>query len=999
MSGLEQISTDLTGLTVTAQILSLPAAGLAISGPMSFTAAGGITLNGNVGSTLPGSGQIDFNSPVTLASAAITVATDDAAVNFAGTVGGAQNLTVNTGTGAKNFGGSLSNIGTGTGAAIALQGSGTSTFTGTVGANSGFAVQDAGNVILQNNVTLGDGDTGSNFGTGTVTIGRSSATTTLSGFDGLTFGGPLVLTGGPIGINSNDAAIVFGGAVDGAQNLTVNSGTATTDFNAAVGGITPVGTSLGAALTLSTTGVTTFHSTLTTASGMTAAGAVVFADNVSLGDGNVGSTFSGNVGLGKMGGATFTGFDGFTFNGAVALLNGQVTVTSNGAPLSFNNTVDGGQALIANAGSGALQFGGAVGGITPLTSLTATGATIVVNAVSTTGAQTYTGTLTLNDDLVTVNSPITVTGPTTLGGDVSISTGAGAGDITFAGTTSTINGAHALVLAAGAGNVLLGGVVGGITPLTTFDMSGNNLTIPVINSTGTQTYAALNDLTLSQSRTSSVPLSFTADSDNDGYGSFILPTLVTLGTSNQPLTIDAADLQMQGTSTISAGSGVLTITPTNDGNLFLGGVDTAGQMTITADELSRISTSGGLDLQTTGPGWIQVAGIGAGDSQNISGVLRLLALGSGDISFVGSASTFNALTSQSGSGIIKLAQNLTTTNDPMTFVSPVATTASVAVASGGGGIDFQATLAVDNPITIATGGGALTFGGNVTGTSTIAIGLAGGNVAGLSLLQPTLTGLTLSNTATVTLPAIAINGPQVYHGPVAISGNLTGIGLAFNNTAQIIANNLTLDGGTGTVAFANTLAANANNFTLTGDEIDFANTVTGTGSVVLQSSTVSLNTVVGGGTATAGFDFTAADFAWLPSNLAGLTIGRAAGTGTLSLAAATNFGTIPLTLNGGGGIDQSGALTASALTLRSAAGIDLDNGANTLGAITVVGAPTSVNIADSTDITQGAAWILGAAPVTLNADIHAIALTQSANTFGTLALCGGRRAGRRSCGH
>lgn len=990
VTGLGQIGTDLTHLVVTGQTLALPSSGLAINGAMSFTATGGITLNGAVGSAAsPAGGQIDFTGPLTLATGPIVVTTAGAAVNFSTTVTGAQNLTVSTGAGTKNFNGNLSNIGTGTGAAITLQGSGANTFAGTVGGNSGLVVQNAGNVILQNNVTLGDGDTGSNFGTGTLTVGRLSATTTVSGFDGLTFGGPVALTAGPVSFVSNNSAVVFAGAVDGAQNLSVNSGSSSTDFNAAVGGTTPIGTGLGASIALGGTGVTTFNSTLATASGMTAAGSVVFNGNVSFADGNLGSTFTGAVTLGKVGGATFSGFDGLIFNGPVTLQNGATTVTSNGAALSFNSTINGGQALVANSGSGALQFTGSVGGVTPIASLVATGTTIAVGAVSSTGLQSYTGLVTLNGNLTTTNSPVTVLGATTLGADVVISTGAGAGDITFTGGTSTINGAHALTLAAGSGNVLLGGVVGGITPLTTFNMSGNDLTIPVINSTSTQTFAALNNLTLSQSRTSSVPLSFTADSDGDGVGSFILPTSVTLVTSNQTLAISAADLDLQGTSTINTGSGLITLTPTNARNLFLGGVDAAGQMTVTGSELSRISSSGGLDFKTTGIGWIKVDGITAGQSQNISGVLRLFAQGSGDVSLVNTASTFNAFTAQSGSGTINLGTNLTTTNDPIIFVSPVATTATVTVASGGNSIDVQSTLAANNPLTLSTAGGALTLGGNVTGASTLAITLAGGTVTGLNRLQSTLTGFTLSNTASVTLPAIAINGPQVYNGPVSINGDLTGIGLAFNNAAVIGANALTLDSGTGTLSFASTVAAGANSFTLSGDEINFAATVTGTGNVVLQPSTSSLNVAVGGSAATSALDLTATDLAWLPSNLGGLTLGRAAGTGTLALTAATNFGAVPLTLNGGGGISQSGTLTVGALTLRSAAGINLGTTSNVLGAVSVLGTPTSLTLADSTNLTQGAAWILGAAPVTLNAGSNAIVLTQAANTFGSLALTGG----------
>ena len=569
-----------------------------------------------------------------------------------------------------------------------------------------MTVQNGGDVIFQNNVTLGNGDTGSDFGTGTVTIGRGSGTTTLSGYDGLTFGGPVVLTNGPVSIISNSSPIEFDGTVDGAQNLTVNSGTSTTTFDEAVGGTTPIGTGSGVSLALASSGLTTFNSTLATASGMSAAGPVVFNDDVTLGDGNTGSTFSGAVTMGKVGGMTISGYDGITFGGAITLANGQTTVNSNSSALTFNATIQGGQSLVANAGSASLQFNAEVGGSgSPLASLVAEGNTIVANKVTTTGTQSYTaaGGLTLENNLTSGNSDITITGPTTLGGDVTISTGPGAGDITFSGVTSTINGAHNLVLSAGTGDVTLDGVVGGITPLTSITISGNNLRLPLI-SAATQTYSALNDLTLSQSRTSSGPMTFTADSDNNGSGSFILLNGVALSSTNQPISITAADLDLQGNSSISSGSGFITITATNDRNIYLGGTDAPGQLTITGSELSRMSTSGGLDLKTTGIGWIKASGIASTDSQNITGVLGFKAQGSGDVSFTVSPSTFNAVTAQSGSGTINIDTDLTTTNDPITFATKVAVTGTATVNSGGGAIAFQNTLAVDNPLTLTTGG-------------------------------------------------------------------------------------------------------------------------------------------------------------------------------------------------------------------------------------------------------------------------------------------------------
>ena len=117
-------------------------------------------------------------------------------------------------------------------------------------------------------------------------------------------------------------------------------------------------------------------------------------------------------------------------------------------------------------------FSGAVGGTTPLTSLTANGATITQSStVQTTGAVSYTaGTLiNLGGNVTTSGGAVSMTGPTALTANAIVDTtnagGTAAGaNITF---SNTLNGAHTLSLIGGTGGtVLLSGAVGGTTPLT-----------------------------------------------------------------------------------------------------------------------------------------------------------------------------------------------------------------------------------------------------------------------------------------------------------------------------------------------------------------------------------------------------------------------------------------------------------------------------------------------------------------------------------------------------
>ncbi len=995
VTGLDNVDTNLTALTIVAQTLSLPD-GLTINGPMEFTAAGGITTNGALETTADGTGTITFNSAVALATGDNSITTVNSDVDFNDTLSGAQDLVISAGTGSRTFYGAVSNIGDGTGAAITLNNAGNVLFKSTVGTNSGLVINNSPFVIIEDSMTFGNGDTGSNFGGGgAFFMNGSGATKVISGFDGITF--PTVsIDDGPVSIISNDSALLFSGTVTGNQNLTLNSGTSTTTFSSAVGGAVAgdaIGSGVGAAITTSGSGLTRFSSTLNTASGVVAAGPVQFDDDVTMADGNTGTNISGAVTMGNAGGLSFAAYDSVVFGSTVTLQSGSTSIDSNDGDVSVVGAVNGAQALAIDSGTGDLELQAASGGSTALTSIDLDGANITIDGVTTTGTQDVTGTnISLNGDLATTNSTITITGATTVDANLQIGTGAGAGDILFSGPTSTINGANDLTLAAGIGDVVLGGTAGGITPLSSIDISGNNLTLPLIttNPASAQTYNALNNITLNQSRTHSAAITYTADSDDDGNGDFILLDGVSLGVTNQALNINAADLDMQGSSTMSAGGGKITITAKGDNNIALGGVDGAGKMVITGDELQRISTSNELELKTTGAGDIVVTGITGTNSNNVSGKTTLNASATGDVDFTTTASTFNELELTATGGAINVGVNLNTADENMTFTTAATVSGASTIDSNGGDISFDSTLDVDNSLVLTTDGGNLTFSGNVGSTDTLTMNLTGGSVAGLDQLQSTLTGLTINSTSGVTLPAIEINGLQEYNtGLITAQGDLTGIGITFNNIVTIDGNNLEFNAKTGTLTFANNAAAAANNITLTGDKIEIDDAMTGTGDWTIQPFTTTRNIQFGGadnGGAT--LDLASDELARLPAAPSSLTIGRSNGTGTLTIADDLDYGSVPLNLRAGS-IAQTGSLTAADPSLLANGGtIVLTNAANDLGAIAISGTPTAVTITDTTEITQDGAWVLGAANLTLDATGNNITLEQATNTFGAISLAG-----------
>jgi filamentous hemagglutinin family protein len=1126
---------NLTSLTVIALNPTIPSSGITVDGPQTYTATGSsnITLLGNVTSTGTSPGAITFLSPVSVGTS-LTISTVNSPVVFASSVDGnsnvsaTSNLTVNAGTGTTTFTGTVGQVtplGNGTGAAIVLQGSGATTFDSTVQARSGITA--AGPVTFDGNVTLADGNTGSTFDA-LVTSGGSTGNT-LSGYGGLAFDGGLTVAGGPVSVLSNggtisfgapvggaenltlnalsggagtvtglseigpnstltalnvtgetlslpsgglavagpmtftapdgitvngnvgsgaspasgaitfmspvtlatgpveisdaNAPVIFNGTVDGAEPLSITAGTGTVAFNGAVGAATPLASLAvlgGGSVTLDTPSVTTtgeqfyaapvtlavnstltgddvqFQSTLTGPYALTVndSGTTTFGGVTQLA--SLASTASGGIDL-NTSSVTTTGaqtYDGPVTLGANAVLTG--------AGITFNGTVDGAFALAANATSGTLSLNGVVGSNTALTSLTGNGNAIVASGVSTTGAQSYTAnSVSLSGNYITTGSNVTVTGPTTLAGDVDIATANG--NITFAGSTSTVNGAHSLTLTAGNGNVLLGAAVGGNTALTAFIDSGYDLTLPDITTVNdqNQSYTALDNITLSQSRTLNAPVSFTADSDGNGQGSFILENNVSLTVANNTLSITAADISLGTSSTLSSGTGLMSITATDGRNIYLGGPagPIPGQMTITGADLSLMSSSGGLNLNTTGSGSIYVNGITAAQSQNVTGALSLNAQGVGGVNFIASPSTFHAITADAPGGITNVGVDLTAANAPIQFLTPVSVSGASTISSGGGNITFDGLLSVANNLTLDTGNGALTFSGPVGSTQTLTLNLGGGSVSGLGELQSTLTGLTVNATSGIVLPAFTIDGPQVYNTAAAtLTGNLGGIGITFNTPVTVTpasGNAITLNSGTAALTFVDAAQFNTANMTLTGDAMAFGGPVTGSGSLTVQPYTSSVNVTVGGsGSAPPGLDLNAAELAELPiGTLASLTVGSAAGTGTLNVAGTLNVPGTPLTLNGGGGITQSsgGAVTSGPLTLYAAGNpITLANASNAFGAVGINGAPSALSLTNTLDIDQlgTAGWALGSAPVTLNAGTHDITLNNAGNTFGTLVLNG-----------
>ena len=331
--------------------------------------------------------------------------------------------------------------------------------------------------------------------------------------------------------NAVDFAATVDAATTGVQGLTVSAGTGAVTFGGTVGGSKAL-----ANLMLTGTGPTTLDGNVTTTGAQSYGGPVTlgasdilttmnaalallgqvtggtFSLTLSTGTGAQtlsGITTSGNLILNTTGTVTLNGgtytitgggnpyvFPAVTTNGTLTFGQrtnfGAVTLGSstaidssgvNGA-LDFTGTVDattpGGQALAVNAGTGAVTFGGVVGGSKALASLmlTATGPTTLDGNVTTTGAQSYGGPVTLgaSDTLTTTNAALALLGPVT-GGPFSLTLSTGTGAQTLSGITTSGN----LTLNT-TGTVTLNGGTYTITG------GGNPYVFPAVTTNGTLTF-------------------------------------------------------------------------------------------------------------------------------------------------------------------------------------------------------------------------------------------------------------------------------------------------------------------------------------------------------------------------------------------------------------------------------------------------------------------------------------------------------------------------------
>jgi len=579
--------------------------------------------------------------------------------------------------------------------------------------------------------------------------------------------------------------------------------------------------------------------------------------------------------------------------------------------------------------------------------LTANGATIALNNVKTTGAQSYTGSTstTLNGaSYLTAANTFGITGAALLGANTTIDTTNSGGFVTGA----NINFSNAIT---GNGNNLtlnMGSL--GVLSASSFNSTGN---LSIVNSGGVSFSGSVNAGTVTLTNTTG-NIAF-----NGALTATILSTAAqgyNLQLNNGSTITNAATLSntggvtLVGTNTFSGGLTSIASTTTINGN-----VRSSGQI-IT---LNAVVLTGASNIDTT-------IGAAAGAAINISGTinnaqtLTLTAGTSGAISLSGAVGATTALTSLTANGATIALNNVKTTG-AQSYTGSTSTTlngTSYLTAANTFGITGAALLGANTTIDTTNSGGS-SAGANINFSSTInnakTLTLTAGTSGAISLsgavgATTALTSLT-ANGATIALNNVKTSGTQSYTGSTSTTLNGTSYLTAANTFgitgAALLGANATIDTTNGGASSA-------------GANINFSSTINNAQTLILTAGTsgaISLSGAVGATTALTS----------LTANGATIALNNVKTTGAQSYTGSTST-----TLNG-----------ASYLTAANTFGI---TGAALLGANTTIDTTNSGGFVTGANINFSNAITGNGNNLTLNMGSLGVLSASSFNSTGNLSI-------------
>ena len=507
-----------------------------VGGDISITASNGIEMEGIVSST--GGGNISILTDQFTAQAQgifffnMTVSTTTGNIQIGG--GGPVGIDFQTGT-ISSTSGNISMSGNGTsGAGILLESSSNFVTTGTLTFGGSLTSPDAGMPVT---VTGCTGTTGLSL---SQVIGVTVST-----------GGNFVVqdcqgSSGP-GFQVNNFTISAAGNFVGTQNITGTSqGCQLTTGHISAASIAITGSCTGGGSGINIDSASTLNSvgTMTLSGASTSGFALSFGGNLTTHGNSVSITGTTQLTAGIT-------IDSTNSGGSPA--GGNISFVGNGTTIAGSGT----RSLTLTAGTaGAIEFDGAVGSPTSLSSLSAqAGGGILIGANQTAaGTMTYTGPVVLLGDAVITNS--------------------GGGGTSF---SSTINGASALTFSVG--NISFSGAVGNTIPLRSINVqSSGTITVNADQtvSSGTMTYSAPVTLTSSPNFRSGGALSFLSTiSGNFNLGITSVGSSVSVTSG---ITLSGVGASPGGNLTVVAGGSA-----TFGGNIIsTSGTGSAGNISISA---------------------------------------------------------------------------------------------------------------------------------------------------------------------------------------------------------------------------------------------------------------------------------------------------------------------------------------------------------------------------------------------------------------------------------
>ena len=726
-------------------------------------------------------------------------------------------------------------------------------------------------LVASNDRSLALNATGSEFDADLGRFTASSVTATTTGTGSITLG-----TVSEAGLDLD---------VQAASTVTVNGDITAASFTATA----PAGIALAAGVTVAAADGIALNDDAVAAGGLTLS-ADTDAD---------GGTLTLGGGLTATGGDVTITASGLTLTGPIDNGTNTLTILPSQAGLTMGLGGAGALALsaaeVGNITAGTLVFGGTGAGTLTVGAL-ATAQTDQIGTVRlVSGADiTLGGDATFQSLDAQAETGMAVTGDlTTLAGDltlVSDASGVGGGDLSL-------------------GNVILTAQADG----TTVGLDAGSGTL----SGGAVTLRAGGDLALSQSLTVTGGLTLVADfeaaGNGNGTGTLTLGPGVTVAAGANPIAITAADLVVDPTAALSAGS--ITLQASDDRSVGLNGMGVG--FDLSAAEAARL-TSASLSVVTTGAGGISAVGL--------NGAGRTVSLQAGGAIGLSGATVAGTLQATAG-GMLTVGGTVDTTLGDLMLSSgsglaivPSALTSAGALTLSGTG-DFTAdglTLTANSGVTLDASGTVATSLGVIADADSVGGGAfvvtAGSTVAVDGPVDISATAITIDGTLTST----GVLGLTVPAGlPLGLGAVTGGLDLTNADLLNLVAETLSLStsGAGGDVVVA-------------GLDIDAAG---GIGQLTIDASgTVAFTTA--------------------PSDVNALVVTAAGGiavdqdvtaaVGDLRLASQAGIAAAAgVTLDAGGALvlspTGSAVSAAGALTLRAGAGITLDTGLTGAGALTI----------------------------------------------------------------